>query len=92
MVSYERMSGISRTLPAPASGGGVAPPGTPTTAPPAAVDQQEDEDDELTGEDKKRLERTIDLGNEDELQRFHQFRNDVEKLIDQYYGGNSVNN
>lgn len=55
------MSGISRTLPAPASGGGVAPPGTPTTAPPAAVDQQEDEDDELTGEDKKRLERTIDL-------------------------------
>ena len=35
------------------------------------------------------LERTIDLGNEDELQRFHQFRNDVEKLIDQYYGGNN---
>ena len=35
------------------------------------------------------LERSIDLGNEDELQRFHQFRNDVEKLIDKYYGGNN---
>ena len=52
---------MSRTLPAPASGGGVAPPGAPTTAHSAAVDQQEDEDDELTGEDKKRLERTVDL-------------------------------
>jgi hypothetical protein len=38
---------------------------------------------------EKVLERSIDLGNEDELQRFHQFRNDVEKLIDQYYGGNN---
>ncbi len=35
------------------------------------------------------LERSIDLGNEDELQRFHQFRNDVEQLITKYYGGNN---
>jgi len=33
-------------------------------------------------------QKKVDLGNEIELDKFHQFRNELEKLIDQYYGGN----
>ena len=39
----------------------------------------------------KLLERTIDLADDKELQKYHQFRNDIEQLITKYYGGNSVN-
>ena len=35
------------------------------------------------------LERTIDLADDKELQKYHQFRNDVEQLITKYYGGNN---
>jgi len=35
------------------------------------------------------LERSIDLADDKELQKYHQFRNDVEQLIIKYYGGNN---
>ena len=35
------------------------------------------------------LERTIDLADDKELQKYHQFRNDIEQLITKYYGGNN---
>jgi len=32
-------------------------------------------------------QKKVNLGNETELDNFHQFRNEIEKLIDIYYGG-----
>ena len=32
-------------------------------------------------------QKKVNLGDETELNNFHQFRNEIEKLIDIYYGG-----